>query len=971
MMTQLSKGDLMHRAVHRSLRRVSILALASGLALAAAPAVLAQEAAGAPATAPAAQNGGVPAWSIPSADFPADPDITFGVLPNGMRYAIKRSTNPTGEAAVRFTIAAGAREEADAENGAAHFVEHMAFNGSKNIPEGQLLPMLERLGLAFGADTNATTGLDFTTYMLSLPRTNDETVDTALKVIREMAGELTIAPAAVDRERGILLSEAQVRNDPGRRRISNYLQAALPGSRVGDRVRADPERIKGITAEQLRGFYEGYYRPERATLVIVGDFDVAAMEAKIKATFSDWRGKGTARAPYQSPVADAAKGPAIANFVDPAIPEIVELQRFTPWAPAANTAEAARDDILRAVATTALSNRINALARSAESPTLGAQAGDQKLFRTARSFGLLAVAKDGKWAETLALAEQEVRRAAKYGFTDGEIAEANANIATALDNAVKQAAGRPSAGIADALVTSSLDNSVPTSPELDLAFYKAIEPTMTAEAVSNAFRAGWQSGPTLVHVSSKQPIEGGKDAIAAALDRSTAVAVAAPAAAAEVKFAYSDWGTPGKVVSDTTIADLGIRTVRFANGLQLNLKPTQFEPGKIAFSLRAGNGFAGFPADKPGLRETLPVIASIDGLEAHSVDELRRVLAGKAVSVGLAAEEDALLANGVTTSADLELQLDLLGARLTATGWRPETAAQWAGIAPIIAQNIRANAAQVLQVSLGGVLAGNDARLGMTDLAAFTSVTMEDLRSVVAPQLAEGPLALGLVGDFDADAAIKAVGETLGALPPRPARSEAIGKAAPVKFVADRSVKTLTHAGPADQGAITLSWATTDGRDLKSDLTRDVLAAVMGLRLTEKLREELGATYSPQAFSYAPLAYKGFGHITAFMTVPPETMDSTAAAVRAIAAELAAAPVSADLFDRARNPITAGLERSETQNGGWLSLVAEAQSDPVLLERRRKRRAVLEAITPADLQAEAKRYLAAQPVEIRVVPEKK
>lgn len=962
----------MGRAVQHSLRTVSGLAMALGLALGGPAPVWAQgkDAAEAPA-APAAQQGGVPAWNIPSTDLPADPDVVFGVLPNGMRYAIKHNTNPAGEAAVRFAISAGAREEADAENGAAHFVEHMAFNGSTGIPEGQLLPMLERLGLAFGADTNATTGLDFTTYMLSLPRTDDETVDTALKVIREMAGELTLAPDAVDRERGIILSEAQLRNEPGRRRLADYLQAALPGSHIGDRVKAEPERIKNITAEQLRDFYEGYYRPERATLVIVGDFDVAAMEEKIKATFSDWRGKGTARAPYNSPVPAGTDSPAIANFVDPAIPEVIELERFSAWEPATNSAEAARTDLLRTVAATALSNRVNALARATDSPVLFAQAADQKLFRTARSYGLLTVAKDGKWAETLALAEQELRRASQYGFTAAEIAEAKANIATAVGNAVKQANGRPSAGLADALITGSLENAVFRSPESDLALYNAIEPSLTPEAVSEAFRAGWQGGPTVVHVSTKQPIEGGKTAIAAVLDRSAAVAVAAPVQAAEVKFAYSDWGTPGKVVSDTTIADLGIRTVRFANGLQLNLKQTNFEPGKIAFSLRAGLGYSAFPRDKQGLREALPIIASVDGFEAHSLDDLRRVLAGKAVSTNFSGEDDALLANGETTSADLELQLDLLGARVTATGWRPEAAAQWQGIAPIVVKNIRSNAAQVLGASFGGILAGNDARFGITDISAFTSITMEDLRAVVAPQLAEGPLALGLVGDFDADAAIKAVGATLGALPPRPARSETVPADRPVRFVADRSVKVLTHAGAADQGAITLSWPTTDGRDLKDDITRDLLAAVMGLRLTEKLREELGATYSPQAFSYAPLAYKGFGHITAFMTVPPETMDSSAKAVRDIAAELVAAPVSADLLDRARNPIRAGLERSETQNNGWLGIVSEAQSDPTLLDRRRQRRAILDAITLTDVQAAAKRYLAAQPVEIRVVPETK
>ncbi|KPF63260.1 hypothetical protein IP79_10200 [Porphyrobacter sp. AAP60] len=931
---------------------------------------MAQEAAQQPAAVPAAEVGGVSAWGISSTDFPADPEITFGLLPNGMRYALMRNGNPKSEAAIRFTVEVGSREETDEENGAAHFVEHMAFNGSKGIPEGQLLPMLERLGLSFGADTNAETGLDYTTYKLQLPRTDDETVGTALKVIREMAGELTLDQAAVDRERGIILNEAQVRNDPGRRRIADYLQAALPGSRMGERVRADEERIRNITPAQLRAFYNAYYRPERATLAIVGDFDVAAMEARIKSMFSDWRGEGAARDTYQSPVTSSTQVPTIGSFVDSAIPEIVELQRISAWEPAANTVIASRDELLRAVAAAALSNRINALARTAESPTLGAQAADQPLFRSARSFGLLAVAKDGQWAETLALAERELRRAEQFGFTASEIAEAKANIQTALANAVAQASGRNSAEIAEALIASSLQNAVPTSPAFDLAFYQAIEASLTPEAVSEAFKQAWQGGPTVVHLSTKQSIAGESEAIAAVLAESAAVAVTPPAEEAEVQWAYGAWGEPGEVVADETIADLGIRTVRFANGLHLNLKVTDFEPGKIGFRLRIGSGLAGFPSDRQGLREMLPIIASIDGFEAHSIDDLRRVLAGKAVGLGFDGEEDALIAYGETTSADLKLQLDLLGARLTASGWRPETQAQWAGIAPIVEQNVRANPAQLLSLALGAVLAGNDARFGLNDPGKLAQLSIDDLRTIVAPQLADGPLALGLVGDFNAEEAISAVAATLGALPARSERREDVGAAAPARFVMDRSVKVLTHIGAADQGAITVNWQGTDGRDLKDDITRDLLADVLTLRLTEKLREELGATYSPSAFSYAPLAFQGFGHITAFATVPSEAMDETAAAVRAIADELAAQPPSADLLERARAPMRANYERAETQNAVWLGLIAEAQSNPSLLDRRRQRRAVLDAITLADLQAAARRYLTSEdPVEIRVVPE--
>jgi zinc protease len=946
------------------------LALASSLALIAVPPALAQEAAPLEPSVPAAAApaSGVAEWGIASADFPADPDVTFGVLPNGMRYALKRHNSPAGQAAIRFTIAAGGRDEADAENGAAHFVEHMAFNGSANIPEGALIPMLERLGLAFGADTNAETSLDYTTYKLDLPRTSAETVDFALKVIREMAGELLIAPDAVERERGIILSEAQVRNDPGRRRAADYLQTAVPGARLGERVRADIERIQNISAEELRAFYEGHYRPEKATLVMVGDFDVAEIRSKIEAVFSDWQGQGEPRPAYKAPpLPETAR---LASFVDPSIPEIIDLQRVSLWEPPANTAIAARDDLLRAIAAAALSNRVNALTRLADAPILGAQAGDQPLARTARLFGLFVVAKDGQWSESLALAERELRRAHQYGFTAAEIAEAKANIQTALTNAVAQAPGRQSAAIAQGLIAASLEDSVPTAPAFDLAFYQAIEASLTPAAVSDAFRAAWQGSPSVVHVSTKQAIAGGEQAIAARLVESAAVAVTAPAEVADVQFAYTQWDAPGEVVSDSLIEDLGIRTLRFANGLQFNLKVTDFEPGKVAFSMRVGDGLASFPQDRPGLREMVGIIASLDGLEAHDTDELRRVLAGRAVSLPLSASDGALVAAGTTSPADLRLQLDLLAARLMATGWRPETEAQWAGIAPVLVQNIRANPVQIFSAAVSAVVAGDDARMGLVDPGALNAATMADLRAVAAPQLATGPLALGLVGDFDADAAIAAVAATLGALPAREARSEAVPGAAPVAFVADRRARRLTHVGEPDQGVLAIVWPGSDGNDQRDAMARDLLASVMGLRLIEKLREELGATYSPTAFSYSQRTYPGFGHITAFATVSAEAMDDTASAIRAIADELASAPVTADLLDRARNPIRESFQRAESGNSGWIEVVTMAQSDPAVLTRRRARREILDTLTPADLQAAARRYLEDEtPLEIRVVPQ--
>ncbi|MEW6020415.1 MAG: pitrilysin family protein, partial [Pseudomonadota bacterium] len=234
-------------------------------------------------------------WPQAVSDVAADPDIRFGTLPNGMRYAIRRQTIPEGQAALRLRIDAGSLMEADDQQGLAHFLEHMAFNGSEAVPEGEMIKILERLGLAFGADTNASTGFDETIYKLDLPRTDEETIATSLMLLRETAMNLTIAPDAVDRERGIVLSEERARDNPPYRIYKARLGFMLPGQRLADRYPiGQVDVLRTAPASRIRDFYDSYYRPERALIVAVGDFDVAAMEARIAEAFGAWRGRGPA-----------------------------------------------------------------------------------------------------------------------------------------------------------------------------------------------------------------------------------------------------------------------------------------------------------------------------------------------------------------------------------------------------------------------------------------------------------------------------------------------------------------------------------------------------------------------------------------------------------------------------------------------------------------------------------------------------
>lgn len=199
-----------------------------------------------------------------------------------MRYALLHNATPPGQASFRLRIDAGSLMERDDQKGLAHFMEHMAFNGTKDVPENEMLRILERLGLAFGADTNAFTSFDQTAYMLELPNTKDETVDPSLHILREMMSAALMAPDAIDSERGVIVGEERTRDTPQLRVLKTQLGLLAPGQRLSERLPiGDLDIIRTAPRQRFVDFYDAYYRPSRATFIAVGDFDVDAMEGKV------------------------------------------------------------------------------------------------------------------------------------------------------------------------------------------------------------------------------------------------------------------------------------------------------------------------------------------------------------------------------------------------------------------------------------------------------------------------------------------------------------------------------------------------------------------------------------------------------------------------------------------------------------------------------------------------------------------
>jgi zinc protease len=927
------------------------------------------------AQAPAAQSSTVSpkvrsAWGFDKSDLTADPSVRFGVLSNGMRYAIMRNATPKANAVVRMRFDVGSTADDEAQRGQAHFLEHMAFNGSKRIPEGEMVKLLERAGLAFGADTNASTGFTETIYKLDLPKVNGELIDTALMLMRETASELTLSPAAVDRERGIIQGERTARENFGLRQVRDQIAFLAPGTPISKGLPIGSEKtIAATTAAGLRSLYERYYSPERATLVFVGDVDPAMIEAKIIKQFSDWKAKSPV-------VGDPVKGVIAANrpsatrlFVDADVPTSATIAVVRPLDETPDTKAKRIREIGESLGNAMLNRRLAGLSRKADARFTGARASNTNFFRTAELTSIGVTAKDRDWKSALVVGEQEVRRALLHGFSDAELKEQVANFRTAIKNAADQAATRQSRQLADQIVATLDDKRIFTDPTSELALFEAAAAKLTVADINAAFRASWSGAAPQIFIAHNQAIPGGEGELSKAFAESTKIAVPPYASNDNKAFAHTNFGTSGTIAADTRIADLDVRTLRFANGVRLNLKKTDFEIGKVHVSVRVGGGLLEFPQQPDGLSLFMNTTFGAGGTAAHSGDELQSILAGRAVSFGVSAGLDAFQAGSITTPQDLELQLQLIAAAFTAPGFRVEGEAQWRNLIGVFLPTLDSQPSGVYQRDVSRILASGDTRYGIPSEAALKAINFAALKPVIANSFANGPVEIAIVGDIDEARAVALVAKTFGALPKRAADRPDYVKSQSIRFPADRKPITLTHGGKPDQGISAVFWPTTDGKDSRISAKLDMLSSVIGLIATEELREKLGATYSPQVGSNASDVIPDYGYLSVVSTVDPKQTDIVFAAIDGIAASLAKTPPSADLMNRARNPRLERVIRARRENGRWLGLLDEAQSSPKDLDDFRNAEAMLKAITPEDIQALAQKYMNAKDaLRVKIVP---
>ncbi|HEY5411724.1 MAG TPA: insulinase family protein [Caulobacteraceae bacterium] len=910
-------------------------------------------------------------WPQASSDIPADPNVRFGMLPNGMRYAIQRNATPPGQASLRLRIDAGAQMETDAQQGLAHYLEHMTFNGSQHVPEGEMIKILQRHGLSFGADTNAQTSETQTIYQLDLPQTDQDTLDTGLMLLREGADKLLLDPGAIDRERGVILSEERSRDTPQLHVYKSALGFFLKDQLASRRMPiGQVSVIRSADHDLIADFYRKYYRPERAVLIAVGDFDPAAMEAKIKAEFSDWKGQGPAGTDPDLG-APETRGPQTKLVVEPGAPLNIQVEWMKPH-DSSRDSQAKRDrKQIEQLGLQVLNRRLQRLSRADNPPFISAQAFQGDDLDSAQVSELYVSAQPGKWKPALDAADAEVRSIVRYGVTQAELDREIAEWRVLLQTAAAQAATRKTPQIANEIAQTLEDDDVVTSPAEDLALFTREVNGLKAGAVNAALKTVFSGSGPLVLMSGPDPVEGGDATLAQAFQTAEAAPVKPPEAELAKAWPYDHFGASGKVAGQKTISDLGVTLVRFANGVRLTVKPTKFRDNEVMVRVRIGHGLLDLPQD-----HVTPVWAARGaftegGLKALSDEQLEQILASKIYGAEFQTGEDAFVLQGATRPGDLPTQMQVLAAYVSAPGYRPEAFQRMRTYYATVEDQLGATPSGVMSRDLSRLMHGGDPRFAFPTPQDVASSTPEDFRAALQTPVSGGPIDVIIVGDIPLEKAIALTASTFGALPPRTgdavapaALSVAMPHAAPEPVV-------LHHKGRADQSIAYAAWPTDDFfSNPQRARTLRVLAGVVENRLLDDLREAAGVTYSPQASATASLTFPHYGYLAAEVEIPPAKISAFYDDLAKISASLRADDVSADELARAKKPLIDDLEKSRASNEYWLEQLSGAYEEPRRFDAIRGVVGSLQAVDAAQIKQAAQLYLRDNAeFKLQIVPE--
>ena len=902
------------------------------------------------------------AWPQQESEFPVDQTVLFGQLDNGLLYAIRNNQEPPDKLSLRLFINAGSLNEQEAERGLAHFLEHLAFNGSEHFPPGTMVETLQRLGIAFGNHSNAHTGFDETVYKLDLPDPQPETLYTGLQVLSDTAGRLLLLPEEVEQEKGVILAEMRDRDGPGIRTSRALFASLYPGTILPKRFPIGTEEtVSALDAASIRAFYERCYRPDQMVLSVVGAIDVAEVEKQIRQHFAELSSPDHAPASSIGKLTPADTLAVLAHHEAEADGTRVALTLTAHRSlPVDNRARRQRAALLD-LATRIFDRRMEELIEGTnEAPLLGGGMGIQPPLAGLETTWIFGQAKPGRALEAAAVLVTEWRRMRQFGPTSTELQVAVADALAQLQDAIDRAATRSNAQIATELYQSVTDRRVYQSPQQTQVLLAPLYQQASPEQVMNACRSLEENAHRLLAVTGKDPVDASTEPTLKQLhSQAMQTPLQPPMDNGSAEWAYSQRPKAGQVALSEELPQ-GIRHLQFDNQAHVSLLPRVDKPNEVLIQLRLQLPPAPTPA---GWREYIQRAFRAGGLGQHPMAELRVALAGSSASIhGPVFDNDSVLFHAACTPDELERTWQRLHAWLTDPGWREEAAQRecttWLAELAVLDSDLDRMAGRRFEFLAHGGLPQRRA----AEISEVRRLQWKPVRDWFAQLLATAPLEAAVVGDFDGAQVTEQATAYLGSL----------GKRQPLPIIPDLAAENalwpatpwlagITRfevASSVRRSLLFFAWHTDDAGDIHQARRLSVLAQVIDELLRKQVREELGDAYSPQAMHRASRAYEQDGFLLLVVSIAPERESEVRAVIDTALAALLDKGIDEDLFTRVIKPIRKQLVAYQTRNDYWLrQVVGRAISQPQRLEWVDNMIADYNAITATELHQLARRYL--------------
>ena len=812
--------------------------------------------------------------------LPTDPRIATGKLSNGVTWVYRQHDNPPGKMALMIHVDTGSLNEKDSQRGLAHFIEHMAFNGSENFPPGALIPYFESIGMEFGGDLNAFTSFDQTAYMLFTPNTDAEQISKALMVLSDYAFRMSLIDEELDKERGVILEESRTGKSAFQRIRDKLYPELYEGSRIAKRlVIGDEEVIANAPRSEFADYYRAWYRPENITLLMVGDAPRDAFAPLIEKWFGQYKPDTPARKQH---------GPEFTMFTkqrglvvtDPEMAFCrIQMMNIRPGRPPIVTTEQGRTELVEYLGSWVVDRRYEELVNKGEASFRRAGVGVTSFFNDALLISGSASGEPQDWAKMLEQIVMEVNRAREFGFTEREYKLAKKEIIADFELAVKQEPTQSARRFIRRMVRTVNNKEPIMSAQQDLDVLEELLPTIALGEVNQTFKEHFTPG-TFAYIVTMVEKEG-----VAVPTRDEVVAAARAAWARKVEPIKEEEAptelltslpTPGKIVEKTVDEDLGITSAWLENGVRVHHRFIDYKKNSVWVSIALAGGQIEENASNAGITEVAALAVEEAATNRLTSTNIRDIMTGKNIKVSAGGQGDSLTVTVAGAPEDLEVGLQLAYALLTDGKIEEAAFKNWKlrtlQLIDMFDKMPRFKAYEAME----DLLSGGDPRR--------TRMTREkvEAQSVAAAQAwftrlrKEAPIEVAVVGDIQREKAMPLIERYLGSLPKRDRSAKHLDKLRRVARPTGPLTRHVKVETMTPQATTFAGFMGCEGRNTFDRRAMQLASNTLSSRVIKRIREDLSLVYSIRASHNPSWIYEDAGRFMAGAPCDPAKAEKVA-----------------------------------------------------------------------------------------------